>query len=62
MRASATALLLLRLLVALSPSYIHPDEWFQSSEVAAAQLWSNRAFVPWEFANCQHPCRSVAPP
>jgi hypothetical protein len=64
---------LVRLLGALSPGYIHPDEVFQSVEVVLAAFGSVvlppsspgggvAAHVPWEFANCSTPYRSIVPP
>jgi phosphatidylinositol glycan class Z len=50
------------LLAALLPGYVHPDEWFQSGEIAAAQLLRVDALVPWEFADCDSPFRAVLPP
>jgi GPI mannosyltransferase 4 len=50
----------------LSPSYIHPDELFQSQEVllaAGVALGKYRyANIPWEFADARNPSRSIAPP
>jgi phosphatidylinositol glycan class Z len=44
------------------PGYIHPDEVFQSQEVVAAALFGYDAFIPWEFADCAKPSRSIVPP
>lgn len=49
----------LRFLVALSDSYIHPDEHFQSLEVVLAWLGYN-VNAPWEFTS-PSPARSYAP-
>eukprot|EP01094_Clydonella_sp_ATCC50884_P003462 TRINITY_DN1265_c4_g1_i2.p1 TRINITY_DN1265_c4_g1~~TRINITY_DN1265_c4_g1_i2.p1 ORF type:complete len:660 (-),score=163.94 TRINITY_DN1265_c4_g1_i2:82-2061(-) len=56
------ALLAVRLLLVLSPGYVHPDGFFQSPEVVADTLLGLKAFVPWEFADTHNPCRSIAPP
>lgn len=43
-------LLLARLVIALSfQGYVHPDEFFQSSEIAARDVLSMHVFTPWEF-------------
>lgn len=43
-------ILTLRLLLALyPPTYIHPDEFFQSQEVVAGSMFGSEVFVPWEF-------------
>lgn len=49
----------LRFLAALSDSYIHPDEHFQSLEVVLAWLGYN-VNAPWEFTS-EKPARSYAP-
>ena len=43
------ALLLVRLLFVLSPSYVHPDEFHQSGEVVANAMLRVDARPPWEF-------------
>ncbi len=47
---------------ALSAGYVHPDEVFQSIEVVAAGFFGYDAFIPWEFADCSQPARSIVPP
>ena len=37
------------ILIALQPSYIHPDEHFQSLEVVASQVLGIKGTTPWEF-------------
>jgi phosphatidylinositol glycan class Z len=55
-------LIILRLLAAVqSPAYIHPDEHFQSTEVAAADVLGVQTSQPWEFT-AQHPARSAIGP
>ena len=39
-------------------AYIHPDEFFQSSEVIAGNYFDTVHFTPWEFSG-PTPCRSV---
>lgn len=42
---------MVRLVLAFSPGYIHPDEHFQSPEVAAAWVFDFQALhIPWEYA------------
>ncbi|RIB12903.1 Glycosyltransferase Family 22 protein [Gigaspora rosea] len=51
----------LRLICALSPGYIHPDEFFQSPEIMGGDVFGFEVFRPWEFE--QHPqCRSIVIP
>lgn len=53
------ALAVLRCILTLSPGYVHPDEFFQSGEVAAAQFAHIHAGpAPWEF-NADRPIRSL---
>ncbi|KAJ2865465.1 alpha 1,2 mannosyltransferase [Coemansia erecta] len=54
------ALLAVRVLFALSPSYIHPDEFFQAPEVAASDILGVDALRTWEFA-ASPPIRSIVP-
>ena len=43
------ALVVLRGLLILSYGYLHPDEFFQSPEIASSDLYgASRGFVPWE--------------
>ncbi len=52
-----------RLVAALSPGYVHPDEVFQGLEVMAASMLTDAAGdIPWEFADCETPYRSSVPP
>ncbi|CCC71545.1 hypothetical protein NCAS_0H02350 [Naumovozyma castellii] len=39
----------LGLIVALQPSYIHPDEHFQSLEILVQKFWHIKGTIPWEF-------------
>ena len=52
----------IRLFAALGPGYIHPDEIFQSQEVMASAVFRYEAVIPWEFAACAAPARSLIPP
>jgi GPI mannosyltransferase 4 len=52
-------LLILRVAFVIQPGYVHPDEFFQSSEVAARSVFHFDTFVPWEFVTG---CRSILPP
>jgi len=56
--------IILRLLFSIfSISYIHPDEYFQSYEIIYSLYPFNKnSHIPWEFANCINPCRSIIPP
>lgn len=60
-RPSASTLLLyaLRIALTLSPGYLHPDEFFQSLEPAAARLAGLDAAIPWEYES--PPVRSWLP-
>lgn len=49
----------LRFLLALSDSYIHPDEHFQSLEVLGKFVLGYNVVIPWEFTSDQ-PARSYA--
>ncbi|PWN51177.1 hypothetical protein IE53DRAFT_386472 [Violaceomyces palustris] len=54
------ALVLLRSWLALTgTAYIHPDEWFQSGEVIAGDLFGIQTTRTWEFT-VSKPCRSMA--
>jgi hypothetical protein len=61
-RVSRPALRLLRLIAIFFPGTIHPDEIFQSQEVLAAISFDYDATIPWEFAECASPARSILPP
>ncbi|GMM58745.1 glycosylphosphatidylinositol-alpha 1,2 mannosyltransferase [Maudiozyma humilis] len=50
----------LGLMVALRPSYIHPDEHFQSLEMLTHMFYSAKGFIPWEF-NQDNAARSYVP-
>jgi phosphatidylinositol glycan class Z len=56
----------LRLLLAIyPPSYIHPDEFFQSQEVLAGIVYGTKVYIPWEFqakANGPPPSRTIVTP
>eukprot|EP00501_MAST-03F_sp_TOSAG23-6_P000780 GSMAST32.ASY1.ANO1.810.1 assembled CDS len=54
------AFLIIRLLFVLSPGYVHPDEFFQSPEVAARDILSIHGHLTWEFESMR-PLRSVIP-
>ncbi|ODQ60139.1 glycosyltransferase family 22 protein [Wickerhamomyces anomalus NRRL Y-366-8] len=43
---------------ALEPSYIHPDEHFQSFEVLTNKFYNYKTNIPWEFSS--NPSRSYA--
>ncbi|SCV04486.1 LAME_0H18822g1_1 [Lachancea meyersii CBS 8951] len=51
---------LVGLFFALEPSYIHPDEHFQSLEILAHLFYGSAATVPWEFA-ARNAARSFGP-
>lgn len=48
-----------RFVFALSDSYIHPDEHFQSLEVLAGKIFNFSNTIPWEFQS--NPVRSYVP-
>ena len=52
------ALILLRIACVFLPGYVHPDEWFQSNEVAAQEVFNYHTEKPWEFTT-DAPVRSV---
>ncbi|KAF4520112.1 hypothetical protein B566_EDAN010268 [Ephemera danica] len=56
-------LVVIRFALALLPQngYLHPDEFFQSVEVIAGDVFELDVFRPWEFNN-SFPIRSVAMP
>ncbi|KAG2224178.1 hypothetical protein INT45_001296 [Circinella minor] len=56
-----TVLLWLRWTLSTSPGYIHPDEYFQSPEVAAGYIYNIKSFTPWEYQP-EHAARSVLVP
>jgi phosphatidylinositol glycan class Z len=47
-----------RLLLLIYDRYIHPDEFFQSIEVASKDIFGWKTLIPWEFAP-EDPCRSI---
>ncbi|EWC47795.1 hypothetical protein DRE_02995 [Drechslerella stenobrocha 248] len=60
MRRLYLGLALVRLYLALSPSYIHPDEHFQGPEVVAGEHFGWKVTKTWEFTSDQ-PIRSYVP-
>ncbi|KAH8550887.1 Alg9-like mannosyltransferase family-domain-containing protein [Umbelopsis sp. PMI_123] len=54
-------LVVLRLIFSLLPSYIQPDEYFQSPEITAGSIFDLEIFTPWEFDSA-FPARSIVPP
>ncbi|KAG0350233.1 alpha 1,2 mannosyltransferase [Podila minutissima] len=54
-------LLSIRTLIAFSPGYIHPDEYFQSAEVTAGRVFGFDVNIPWEYKP-ELPCRSILVP
>ncbi|KAJ2310238.1 alpha 1,2 mannosyltransferase [Coemansia sp. RSA 2705] len=54
------ALVAARVLLALSPAYIHPDEYFQAPEIAASDILGVDALRTWEFT-AESPIRSIVP-
>ena len=59
MFASIIASIALRVACAFAPGYVHPDEWFQSNEVTASDVFGHSTRVPWEYAGDVAPARSV---
>ncbi|KAJ2492441.1 alpha 1,2 mannosyltransferase [Coemansia sp. RSA 2050] len=53
-------LLVARVLFSVLPSYIHPDEFFQSSEIAANDILKVTGLRTWEFSS-PAPVRSIVP-
>ncbi|KAK6353560.1 alpha 1,2 mannosyltransferase [Orbilia brochopaga] len=51
---------LIRLYLALAPSYIHPDEHFQGPEVVAGEHFGWKVTKTWEFT-AENPIRSYVP-
>ncbi|KAG0207471.1 alpha 1,2 mannosyltransferase [Mortierella sp. GBA30] len=54
-------LLVFRVFIALSPGYIHPDEFFQSAEITAGNIFDLDVNIPWEYRP-ELPCRSILIP
>eukprot|EP01083_Nonionella_stella_P058842 154060_1 len=46
--------LCLRVIFAFTPGYIHADEFFQSQEIMARDLFGFSVFTPWEFQGDGH--------
>ncbi|KAJ2283062.1 alpha 1,2 mannosyltransferase [Coemansia sp. RSA 370] len=59
-RALYVVLLAARILFAVSPAYIHPDEYFQAPEVSASDIFGIDALRTWEFTG-EAPVRSIIP-
>ncbi|KAL8679221.1 MAG: hypothetical protein Q9186_004463 [Xanthomendoza sp. 1 TL-2023] len=59
-RRTYLLLLLVRIYLAISPSYIHPDENFQGPEIIAGQVFGYPNLQTWEFTSAQ-PVRSLFP-
>ncbi|KAG8212492.1 Mannosyltransferase [Trichophyton interdigitale] len=59
-RRTYLLLLLVRVYLALCPSYIHPDENFQGPELFAGRLFSFPSHLTWEFTS-DAPIRSIFP-
>ncbi|KAJ1962800.1 alpha 1,2 mannosyltransferase [Dispira parvispora] len=51
----------LRFITAGLTGYIHPDEYFQTAEIAAGTLAHFQHWVPWEFQPSGSPSRSIVP-
>ncbi|KAI8606153.1 Alg9-like mannosyltransferase family-domain-containing protein [Dissophora ornata] len=54
-------LLAVRVFIAVSPGYIHPDEFFQSAEITAGNIFHIDVNIPWEYKP-ELPCRSILIP
>ncbi|RLV95930.1 GPI mannosyltransferase 4 [Spathaspora sp. JA1] len=52
--------IIFRFVLALSDSYIHPDEHFQSFEVLTNKVLGYSTNIPWEF-HSTYPARSLGP-
>ncbi|CCD23790.1 glycosylphosphatidylinositol-alpha 1,2 mannosyltransferase NDAI_0C01290 [Naumovozyma dairenensis CBS 421] len=53
-------LYLIGIIIALQPSYIHPDEHFQSLEILTIRFFNIKGTIPWEFQSI-NPARSFVP-
>jgi phosphatidylinositol glycan class Z len=53
---------ILRGVLIFTSGYIHPDEFFQSPEITAADVFSYQTEIPWEFKNRTNPCRTISIP
>ncbi|KAJ1658991.1 alpha 1,2 mannosyltransferase [Dispira simplex] len=51
----------LRFITASLTGYIHPDEYFQTAEIAAGTLAHFQHWIPWEFQPSGSPSRSIVP-
>ena len=60
-RRAYFVLLLVRLVACAAPGYVHPDEYHQSVEVAAADVLGYEVTHPWEFTG-KSPARSAIAP
>lgn len=47
-----------RVMLAFAPGYVHPDEWHQSNELTARDVYGVDATIPWEFDRAA-PARSI---
>jgi len=60
------SIILFRLILAIyPPSYIHPDEFFQSQEVTAGFIFKTNVYIPWEFQSIdptKPPSRTIVTP
>lgn len=54
------AAIIIRFVFVFSPGYIHPDEFFQSPEIASRDVLGLRTEVTWEFRG-RYPIRSILP-
>ncbi|KAJ2891406.1 alpha 1,2 mannosyltransferase, partial [Coemansia aciculifera] len=59
MKALYLALVVLRVLLSVLPSYIHPDEFFQGPEIAASDILQTSGLRTWEFGSPA--VRSIVP-
>ncbi|KAI8326129.1 Alg9-like mannosyltransferase [Martensiomyces pterosporus] len=59
-RSIYAALVVARLLLSISPAYIHPDEFFQAPEVVSSDVFGLDALHTWEFTS-KSPVRSIVP-
>jgi len=54
-------LVVIRFISCWSSGYVHPDEFFQSYEVSARDVFGVRARIPWEFDPARPARTSVVP-
>lgn len=57
-RVLVNSLALTRVVFAFASGYVHPDEWFQSTEVTARDVFGVDTAIPWEFSG-EAPARSI---